>query len=307
MQVSDLMKPNGRVFLKSEWGQISNAWPCVSFTKRFVGDKLRREFVVGRDVLIYVGTTNPDTTLLEEHRSRLISVVTIEPNQVLETRKIVPPNVWESSRVRWPNRWPYSMAVIRAANMLGPPFPSAHDIVPHTYRSLGAFANRGSVAEVVYDERQAVMALQIEPVTLTLSGDVLEYIELKKSFSSDVEKLVQRELFRMAELIQKRVRQGGESNVKINASRTAPNLSDLNALLLRKWREQKGLCGLCNGTILLGSSNKMMQPSADRIDSANGAYDDENVWITHLACNFAKNKYGLEECEEWLSVIRRTI
>ena len=77
MRVADMMKPGGRVFLKSEWGQISDEWPCVSFTKRSVGDQLRREFVAGRDVLIYVGTTDPETTRLAEHRSRLISAVTI--------------------------------------------------------------------------------------------------------------------------------------------------------------------------------------------------------------------------------------
>ena len=301
-----MMKPDGRIFLKSEWGQICNAWPCVSFTKQSVGRKLRRDFIVERDVLIYVGTTNPDTTLLEEHRSRLISAVTIEPKQVLETCKVVPPDVWDSSKARWPNRWPYSMAVIQAANMLGPPFPSARDVVPNAYRSLGEIANRGSVVEVVNEERQAVMALPVESITLKLSQDVLEYIQLKESFSSDIDKSVHQELFRMAELIQERVRRGGEQHVKTNPLRTAPNVSDLNALLLRKWRDQAGLCGLCNGRLVAGSSNKMMQPSADRIDSTNGAYDDENVWITHLTCNLAKNKYGLEEYQEWLIVVRET-
>ena len=79
MQVAEMMKPNGRVFLKSEWGQISSDWPCVSFTKRSVGERLRRDFLAGRDVLIYVGTTDPEMTELPEHRSRLISAVAIEP------------------------------------------------------------------------------------------------------------------------------------------------------------------------------------------------------------------------------------
>jgi hypothetical protein len=33
-------------------------------------------------------------------------------------------------------------------------------------------------------------------------------------------------------------------------------------------------------------------------------YDDDNVQITHLACNFAKNKYGVDEFEDWMTVIR---
>ena len=121
MRVSDMMKPDGRVFLKSEWGQISDEWPCVSFTKLSVGDRLRREFIAGRDILVYAGTTDTETTRLPEHRSRLISAITIEPNQILETRKIVPPDVWANSNAQWGDRWPHSMAVVAAASMIGPP------------------------------------------------------------------------------------------------------------------------------------------------------------------------------------------
>ena len=304
MRVSDMMKPDGRVFLKSEWGQISDNWPCVSFTKQFVGDRLRRDFVPGRDVIIYVGTTNPDTTLLEAHRSRLISVVAIEPNQVLKTRKIVPPDIWKASNASWPRRWSNSMAVTQAANILGPPYPHARDVVPNAYRSLGAFENRGSVTEASNDEREAVMALEIEPVALHLSDEVREYIALRKSFSPDLEKAVGQELTRMAELINQRVTASGERNVAVNPLRTAPNFSTLYGILFRKWQEQRGLCGLCHGKLVVGSENEMTQPSADRIDSSCGAYDDDNVWITHLACNLAKNKYGLDKFEDWLSMVR---
>ncbi len=150
------------------------------------------------------------------------------------------------------------------------------------------------------------MALEVKPVTLHLSDEVRAYIELRESISPDVEKLLRKELTRMAERIRERVATGGEKNVSVNPLRTAPNLSDLYAILFRKWRDQGGVCGLCCGELALGSENKMTQPSADRIDSSNGAYDDDNVWITHLACNLAKNKYGLDEFEDWLSVVRST-
>ena len=48
----------------------------------------------------------------------------------------------------------------------------------------------------------------------------------------------------------------------------------------------------------------MLQASANRIDRENGAYDDENVQITHLACNLAKNKYGAGQFLEWLDTVR---
>jgi hypothetical protein len=304
MRVSDIMKPDGRVFLKSEWGQISDEWPCVSFTKRSVGDRLRREFVAARDVLIYVGTTSTEMTRLPEHRSRLISAVTNEPNQIHETRKIVPPDVWANSNAQWGDRWPHSMAVVAAANMTGAPYPTAHDVIPSAYRSFAYVANRGAVVEAAGFEREAVMALEIEPITLNLRKDVQAYLELRSSVSKEIEPFVKEEAYRMATLIIERVKHGGEISVKINPLRSAPNLSELNALLIRKWYEQAGQCTLCGGAMIGGSVNKMLQPSADRTDSANGAYDEANVAITHLACNLAKNKYGLDHFEDWLSVLR---
>lgn len=171
---------------------------------------------------------------MPEHRSRLISAVTIEPDQVLETRKIVPLDVWTKSNAQWGDRWPYSMAVLSAANIVGPPFLAAHDVIPAAYRSFSKSVNR------------------------------------------------------MTQLIVDRVERGGDIGVKINPIRYAPNLSDLYVLLMRKWTDQRGRCSLCGGHLATGNGSSMMQPSADRIDSANGAYDDENVWITHLACNLAK-------------------
>lgn len=304
MRVSDMMKPDGRVFLKSEWGQISDEWPCVSFTKRSVGDRLRREFVSGRDILIYVGTTNTEMTRQPEHRSRLISAVTIEPNQILETRKIVPPHAWAKSNAQWGDRWPHSMAVLAAANMVGPPYPAARDIIPIAYRSFGEVANRGGVVEAFGDERKAVMGLELEPLTLNLREDVLNYLGLRGAFSAEIDQSVKQEAYRMAQLIIDRVKRGGEVGVKVNPLRSSPNLSDLNALLVQKWSEQAGRCALCGGALTAKGGNKMLQPSADRTDSGNGAYDDANVAITHLACNLAKNSYGVDDFEDWLSVLR---
>jgi hypothetical protein len=196
------------------------------------------------------------------------------------------------------------MAVLAAANTVGPPYPAAHDTIPVAYRSFAEIANRGAVVEATGTEREAVMALEIEPVTLNLREDVVNYLKLRSSVSAEVEPSVKQEALRMAMLIIERVKRGGETGVKVNPLRSAPNLSDLNALIVRKWAEQGGRCALCGGALVVGGANKMLQASADRTDSANGAYDDENVAITHLACNLAKNKYGLDEFEDWLAILR---
>lgn len=125
MQVRDLMQEQGRVFLKSEWGPIGDGWPCVSFTKKSVGERLRREFVPGRDALIYVGTTSTENTPVADHRSRLLSAVVIEPKQVLETRKIVPTEVWQQSVEKYgDDKWTFAMPVIKASQFLGPTVPA---------------------------------------------------------------------------------------------------------------------------------------------------------------------------------------
>lgn len=299
------MKPDGRVFLKSEWGPIGDDWPCVSFTKKSVGDRLRTEFRPGRDVLVYVGTTNADMTQNPAHRGRLLSAVVIQPKQVLETRKIVPLEVWRSSIDRWgKDRWPHAMAVTRATNIVEKPLPHAHDIIPLAYRSFSELSNRGNVVEALGSERAAVLEIEVEEIELHLSDDVQRHLMMMEAISPDLEKTIRQEISRMAMGIQARVSSGGESSVKINPQRSAPNISDLVLLLTNKWKQQSGQCGLCGGTLALKGNNPMLQPSPDRIDSDNGAYDEGNVHITHLACNLAKNQYGSSQFIQWLEVVR---
>jgi hypothetical protein len=47
----------------------------------------------------------------------------------------------------------------------------------------------------------------------------------------------------------------------------------------------------------------LLQPSVDRIDRTNTTYLSNNVHITHLGCNFAKNKFEIDEFEEWLEMV----
>lgn len=73
-------------------------------------------------------------------------------------------------------------------------------------------------------------------------------------------------------------------------------------LLYKKLRDQVGLCALCGQPIRLGITNKLLQCSPDRIDSSNPSYGEDNLQITHLACNLAKNDGATEEFEDWLQV-----
>jgi hypothetical protein len=43
-------------------------------------------------------------------------------------------------------------------------FPLASDVSPLSYRQLGLIVNRGSVAEVLPEEREAILQLTVRPV-----------------------------------------------------------------------------------------------------------------------------------------------
>jgi len=64
----------------------------------------------------------------------------------------------------------------------------------------------------------------------------------------------------------------------------------------------KGRCGLCQRHIPVPPTAPLLQPSPDRKDSNNPSYTKENLHITHLGCNYAKNKFTTDEFEEcWTS------
>jgi hypothetical protein len=298
MKTAELMRPDGRVFLKSEWGPISDRWPCVSFTRRSVGDRLRADFRPGRDVLLYVGTTDPENTKDPHHRSRLLSAVVIQPDQVLETKKIVP----ATSLVGFENRWPHAMAVITATNFTSSPLPDAREVVPVAYRALSHMENRGGVVEVVGEERAKVIELEVDEITLKLSDDVSRYLQVKKSL--DIDKLVNQAITRMIGLIQQRVQRGDSLTARKNPLRHAPDTGELLAVLVGEWQAGGGTCRLCGGKLAVGLGNPMLQPSADRIDSDDGGYHRENVQLTHLGCNLAKSSCNAAQFIEWLDVVR---
>ena len=53
----------------------------------------------------------------------------------------------------------------------------------------------------------------------------------------------------------------------------------------------------------LDTTKKLLQVSPDRRDSSNPSYGPENLQITHLACNLAKNDGTTQDFEEWLQLI----
>ena len=181
--------------------------------------------------------------------------------------------------------------------------PSANELTPQAYRSLGVRRNWGGVVEILGSEREALLPLAIEWVELPNRGVV-------QAASSDRDRLrdikadpsLNAALTRLAMLIQARL--GGPRSVRREMpGRSLPAGTNLVTLLDRKWREQRGLCALCDQPVRLDTQKKLLQLSPDRKDSKNPSYGDDNLQITHLACNLAKNDVTTEDFEEWLSIV----
>jgi 5-formaminoimidazole-4-carboxamide-1-beta-D-ribofuranosyl 5'-monophosphate synthetase len=74
-------------------GPVSDDWPAV-FSKQAVGRKIRSVYVPGRDFIIYVGTTNPANTPEVGHRSRLLSLASLDHRTEYKT--------WEAGEDMYP-------------------------------------------------------------------------------------------------------------------------------------------------------------------------------------------------------------
>ncbi|UNC16241.1 hypothetical protein FE249_18670 (plasmid) [Acidiphilium multivorum] len=307
MVVADMMAPDGRVFLKSEFATADSNWPCFSYSKRSLGDFLRREYRTGRDVVVYAGTGDPERTADPAHRKRLLSAVSVDPSSEYETKRIVPPEIWERVAPRFGgNPWQFSMLIVRAATMTRRPFPAAQDVAPGAYASLGQPRYRGNVVEVLGREREIIMDLPVTRAELNFTEAARHYLDTRAAVAAETPKLVKQAAYRMAERIAQRIARSGTVDPRTNPVRFGANISDTIVIITRKWmQEQGGLCALC-GTALEATDHPLLQPSPDRIDSSIPSYAADNLQITHLACNLAKNAWSNNQFAEWLEHVRGT-
>src|SRR5208282_3574215 len=259
MRLRDAIKPDGKVFLKSEWAPASADWPAVSFSKRTVGEFLQREFQPGRDAIVYVGTGNPLTTEDPHHRQRLLSAVSVEPKQILETRDCIPAESWERAQKDYRGRWFWSFPALNIFDIEG--FPSAYDVIPKSYRLLGLIVNRGNVVEVERDEREAILDVVLIPVSFVRPIGASKFTAQRTLLNLDEE--IRWEIGRMVGGILNRVARSGLEETTVNPIRTARGETDLNIMFGEKWDEQKGLCFLYNGPLVVKSSNFLLQPTPD--------------------------------------------
>ncbi len=301
--LADLLTAESRIFLKSEWGPVSTYWPALSFSKRSVGDFLNQEYRPGRDFIVCAGTGNSERTREADFRKRLLSVLIVETGQPVSTEELVPWESWRRELQEHGKVWPLSFGVLKAWQCTD--IPWAHDVTPQSYRALGYRSNWGGVTEVESaEERVAVSKLALTEVALP-PIDRLRKVTGERDRLREIlgNAALNGTLTRLQDLIKSRLG-GGRAVMRQLPARSLPTGTNLFLLLDKKWRAQGGMCLLCGRELQLDTKKKLMQCSPDRIDSKNPSYGEENLQITHLACNLAKNDATAAEFEEWIQMIR---
>jgi hypothetical protein len=294
MRLQDIAKPESKFFLKSVYGPFGSLWLAMSYTRPQLKTYLNRHYRPGSDFILYAGTSGKQTEA-EEHRGRLLSVLSIDLSKSYRTEEVVPEESWRWAQDNYPGQWEFSFGVVKGWNFDPPPF--AGTLLPSSYPLMGQYPNPGLVLQIQPEERELIMGLEIVEVPIPVRPVMKKALTLQAMLS---DKALNEEAVRIAALIHNRVDASGSLQTRTAPQRNAP--TDLILLVAEKLREQPLSCALCGGLILLQPLNRLLQPSPDRIDSTCGSYGPENFQLAHLACNLAKNNATVAEFQEWLDI-----
>ena len=295
MLLRDLVGSTTRLYAKSEWAPAGPQWPALSFSQRGVANRFGSIYTRGTDFVITIGTANPRDTLDPAHRQRLMSLVDVDPNIIVNTAELVDQEAWQRAQQTHPGRWKLSMPIVRCWTFTG--FPEAKTDMLLTYRSFANPTTRGRPIPVEDSDRATLLVLALAPV-----GIPPRIEQRLHSIPDDV--LLNREFTRIIDNILGSVARAGTERTGFYPERNSLNFSDLFRLFSDIWRNQQGRCGLCNRPIVPGEENPLLKMSADRIDSSKKIYDGENVHLTHVGCNLAKSSASIEEWGDFLDVLR---
>jgi hypothetical protein len=293
MRLHDIAKPESKFFLKSVYGPFGSLWLAMSYTRPQLKTYLDRHYRSGTDFILYTGTSGKDTEA-EEHRGRLLSVLSIDLTKSYRTEDVVSKESWRWAQARNPGQWEFSFGVVKGWNFNPPPLST---LLSLSYPLMGQYPNPGMVLPIQPEERELIMDLGIVEVPIPVRPVMRKALTFQAMLSDQV---LNEEAVRVAELIHNRVNASGSLQTRTAPIRNAP--TDLILLVAEKLREEPLCCALCGGLMLLQPLNRLLQPSPDRIDSESGSYGPENFQLAHLACNFAKNNATVAQFQEWLSV-----
>jgi hypothetical protein len=165
MLLSDLIEPTTRLYAKSEWAPAGPLWPALSFSQRRVANRFGGIYTRGTDFVITVGTANPKDTQDPAHRQRLLSLVDVEPNIIVNTAELVDPEAWQRAQQTHPDRWKLSIPIVRCWTFTG--FPEARADLALTYRRFANPTTRGRPILVDDGDRTTLLLLDLTQVDIS--------------------------------------------------------------------------------------------------------------------------------------------
>jgi hypothetical protein len=173
LMIRDIMHPDGKIFLRPEFGRIGKAWPCIAFRLMSELEKLAGEYDEERDIVLGTGTLNADNTRDPAYRGKILTVTIIE-TRYAPTQEIVPPASWahHCREHGGEAQWPHCLPALRifSVGQATSPYPKAGSFIPNTYRALSYQFGRGRAAggaiQVWPGEQRNLMTLPLTEVTL---------------------------------------------------------------------------------------------------------------------------------------------
>lgn len=288
--VADILTTTSRIFLKSEYGPVSELWPAVSFSQENYAKELGRLINPEADLVLFAGTQNDSTP--PQMRGKLLCASRVRAGNPVDSALLVDHDTFAKFQASAGPRFAYSLPVTDAWEF--PDLPGAKTVLGKAYSRIGQGNRRSSWIELSRKNVERVASLAIRRVPLVLPP--LENFEI-----SDTSNILEKELSRILALMSNRAQRGGSERTRREPIReVAVSQKDLRAL----WEAQQGRCKLCAAPIPLGTSNFLLSMSADRIDSQNPRYDPDNTQLTHCGCNLGKNEADVATFNEWLSTVR---
>ncbi|WP_213803751.1 hypothetical protein [Granulicella sp. dw_53] len=290
-KLGDLLSANSRVFLKSEYGPVSNEWPAVSFSVEGYARKLAEIFDTKEDWVLFAGTDDHDLTP-PEFRKKLLCVVRIRSGPPVDSGVLVDPGRLNYFQQGDPKKFAYSLQATAAWKLAT--LPAARDLLKEKYGVIGRGQARKSYLILSPTEIDRLKDLPVARIALSV-------LPLDEFHLAEVIDSLEDQFDRLLGLLTRRAQLGGTA-----VSRNAPiRIVKLTKQDLREmWAEQGGLCRLCNAAIPRSTRNFLLQVSADRTDSKVETYSRANTQLTHLGCNYGKNSADAEQFADWLRIVR---
>jgi hypothetical protein len=213
----------------------------------------------------------------------------------MRTEDIVGRERYQEWLMLWKGKqWPWGLPIIRAWSFNG--YPTADAVLPNLRAErFNYYHPEQMTTRLTAEEIDQISSLEVTPIVF----DAPIVDESGLAAQRQASDRLRRWAGRLAAAVANRCRGSRSGHVVLRPGYETTE-TDLHLLIGKLIHDQSERCALCGGALDLSEpSNRMAQPSADRIDSTIKVYDRTNLQIVHLACNLGKSECPNSEALEF--------